>query len=530
VINPIKLGTTLSVPKQVNLDRRPPVQISLGCHVEGVARPHPDPLDPLTTQAGVRMRFARAPPSPNPRKMKRLAKFVRTWVKENLTPLAADTDLSIESWLESTSYPRKRKDELLEKMDKFTHLDDSDKKYKMCKSFMKDECYDEYKHARGINSRSDEFKCIVGPIFKKIEEEVYKHEAFIKHVPVAERPKYIMDMLYTDGAQYGVTDYTAFESLFTKQLMTICEFEMYNYMTMNLAENAWFMKICKEVLGGTNVCEFKTFVVKLLATRMSGEMCTSLGNGFSNLMFMLFLCEEIGSKNTKGVVEGDDGLFRTQGRFPTRDEFAELGLNIKIETKDSLAEASFCGILFDPDDQINITDVKKVVASFGWTTRQYANANKHTLKKLLRCKSLSFAYQYPGCPIISSLAQYGLRVTRSYDVSRFLDRMKTSSYYHMEILRLAVKDEKNIQVLQPPMKTRLLVERLYGISVEQQLSVEAYLDGLEDVTPLCPISIDSDWPAAWLHYWNTYSGKSKKPDDNDPGNLWTQFSSFRKEW
>lgn len=527
-INPIKRGTSISDSLAVDLTKRPPVLVSMGCHVEGVARPHADPEDPETTKAGVRMRAARAPPVPNRKLLRRLRRFVRKWIRKNFVPLEADIDLSVQAWLESTSYSRARKDELLKKWEEFTHIDDPVKRYKMCKSFMKDECYDDLKHARGINSRSDEFKCLVGPIFKKIEEKVFKHKSFIKHVPVADRPKYIMDLLYTNGSQYGATDFTAFESLFTAEIMESVEFELYDYLTMNMIDNNWFMKVCKDVLAGTNVCRFRSFVVKMLATRMSGEMCTSLGNGFSNLMFMLFLCKEIGSKHTVGVVEGDDGLFRTTGRFPTTEEFAELGLNIKIEIKNSISEASFCGILFDPEDLVNVCDVNKMMASFGWTTRQYGHAGSKTMKKLLRAKALSFAYQYPGCPIVTALSQYGLRVTRGTRLGSLLDRMKNSSYYHLEILRTAIKDEKNIRVVQPPMNTRLLVEKLYGISVEQQVNIEAYLDSLNDIRPLRLDTVV--WNPKWEQYFEKYSGYTLSSLERDPGDLWCTMAGHVKEW
>jgi hypothetical protein len=88
--------------------------------------------------------------------------------------------------------------------------------------FVKDEGYDSFKHARGINSRTDEFKVRVGPIFKLIEKEVFKLPCFIKKVPLDRRAEYILDMMGETGP-FLVSDYTAFESLFTRDIMSRVE-------------------------------------------------------------------------------------------------------------------------------------------------------------------------------------------------------------------------------------------------------------------------------------------------------------------
>jgi hypothetical protein len=486
--------------------KRIPVQVGLGCHVEGVALPQPCPNDPATMRAGVMKRFARAPPKPNPELMGRFNKFVRSWLSKNLAKLSPGSDTSIEKWLEGTSYPAWRKDELRKKMSEFTHLDDPSKKYKWCKSFMKDETYVSYKHARGINSRSDEFKCLVGPIFKLIESEVYECHHFIKHVPVADRPRVIAEALDKLGAKFMATDYTAFESLFTADLMEACEFELYDYMTSELPEHREFMRICHEILGGTNVCQYKSFVVQLLATRMSGEMCTSLGNGFTNLMVMLFLCEDAGCTEVDGYVEGDDGIFSMIGTPPSSARFAELGLIIKIELHDRLSTASFCGIIFDEFDRINVTDPREVLASIGWTSTRYARAKPSMLKTLLRCKGLSLAHQYPGCPVISSLSQYLLRVTRSHDVRRVLEKDRLLSMWDREQLAKALKDEKNIRKVDTPMATRLLIEDKFDLPVDVQLSIERYFDSLEELQPLNIPIFRSLCPKEWGHYYDSYTG------------------------
>jgi hypothetical protein len=518
----IKARTTISKPRPVDLGRRPPVQVPLGCQSYGFAMPHPDPVDPNTMVAGVRKRFAFSPPSPDPLLLTKLKAFCLRWCKRNLVPIAPDRDMSVEAWLESTRYPSSRKKELLDKWNRVGHITQDNHKFYKCKSFMKDETYVEYKHARGINSRSDEFKCFSGPYFKAIEEELYKHPAFIKHVPVADRPRYIKDMLESVGGVYLATDYTAFEALFTRELMLHCEFVMYEYMLKHQGPEV--METLTEALTGRNTCEFKNFTVQLDATRMSGEMCTSLGNGFSNLMFMLFMCEQLGS-SVKGCVEGDDGIFSVVGPVPTAADFARLGLVIKLDVHHVLSEASFCGIIYDDAACDTVCDPREVMASFGWTTNRYLHANSRTKLDLLRCKSLSYIHQYPACPIIAELARFGLRMTRGRDVSTFAAQRWQVNMWEREQL-LSVLDKPIFQK-EISDNTRLLVERKYGIPIELQLEWESMLRSMNSIQELDFELFDLTMPQAWLHYWDNYCLSTDNADDMP---LWPVISGFKVEW
>jgi len=533
----IKESAVISKPREVALGKRPVVQISLGPVVVGAVRPHPDPLDPDTTIAGVRHTFLKKPLPTEGVLITKFRRHVRRVCREELVPIPHDADVSVEQWLSHTDYPDWRRQELRVQWDGVASMWDPDKshRYFRCSSFMKDEDYPTYKHARAINSRSDVFKCAVGPIFKLIEEQVYRHKAFIKHVPVADRPDYIMSYLHREGGKYIATDYTAFESLFVRELMEACEFELYSYMTQHLPAGGEFMRLVTEVLGGFNLCVFKDFKVMVEATRMSGEMCTSLGNGFSNLMLMQFVCEEAGCREVLGVVEGDDGLFTMVGTPPTAADFARMGLVIKLEVHDTISTASFCGLVFDPTDRVNIADPRKVLTNFGWAQRKYARARQHKITLLLRCKALSLAFQYPGCPIIAELGWYGIRVTprtctRGGRLMRQLYSKGENSYTRNKLL--AAMQCGNIPHLEPPRNTRLLVERLYGISVEVQLSIESYLRSLTTVQPLDHWSFPLILPALWYDHAARYSFTSDRLDVDleVPAESYQPLAGLHREW
>jgi len=532
----IKESAVISKPREVALGKRPVVQISLGPVVVGAVRPHPDPLDPDTTIAGVRHRFLKKPLPCEGALLKKFRRHVRRECRKEFVPISADADVSVEQWLSHTDYPDWRRKELRVQWDGVASMWDPDKshRYFRCSSFMKDEDYPTYKHARAINSRSDVFKCAVGPIFKLIETEVYRHKAFIKHVPVSDRPDYIMNYLHREGAKYIATDYTAFESLFVRELMEACEFELYSYMTQYLPAGGEFMRLVNEVLGGLNLCVFKDFRVAVEATRMSGEMCTSLGNGFSNLMLMQFICSEVGCREVLGVVEGDDGLFTMVGTPPTAADFARLGLVIKLEVHDTISTASFCGLVFDPMDRVNIADPRKVLTNFGWAQRNYARARSSKLIVLLRCKALSTAYQYPGCPIIAELGWYGIRVTprtASNKLKRTISRKGQFDSYTREKI-LAAYICGNIPRKVPPRNTRLLVERLYGITIEVQLSIESYLCSLKMIQPLDHWSFRMILPPLWYEHAARYSFASDRLDVNleIPAESYHHLVCLYREW
>lgn len=500
---PIKKDAEFIMKRTVErwLTRRPPVMADVGCGVEGVTPCHPDPIHAPSMVLGSKKRYACAPPPADKKLLSELREFSRKWVRDNLSPIAPDADTSVAAWLEKTNYPEWRRAELRELLQRI-----EDPKllptttFARCKSFMKMETYPEYKHFRGINARVDEAKLLFGPITKLMEEVLYESPYFIKHIPVADRPAYITQRLLSPGARYIATDYTSFEALFTREFMEATEFELYEWLSSSLPEGQQFMRYVRGIIGGTNVCSFRDFNCRLKATRMSGDMCTSLGNGFANLIVMLFVLKKFcGLENPQGVVEGDDGLFTILGPSPPIEAFTRLGLRIKLEVHSELSEASFCGLVFDPVEQINVTDPRKVLATFGWIGSQYVKARSSKQQGLLRCKALSLAHQYPGCPIICALADYGLFVTRGLQIGWVLEKNRMLSQYDRERLLLAMSTP--VVRKEPGARTRALVEKMYGISSAEQLRVESYLRSL---TRLQPLSISLDFPRDWRDYNETY--------------------------
>lgn len=287
------------------------VETSLGPIVLGAANPHGDPNHVPNIVRSVYKRVGCVPPTPNRKMRREFAGFVREWLFENVVPLDPGYVFDVAEWIRCSPYSAARKKQLfdlhsiIQSVDlRYSHHDTA------VKCFVKDESYPGYKHVRGIYARVDEFKIRVGPFFSALERVVYECPQFVKHIPVSGRAKYVYDRLHRGGASYIATDYTAFESHFTRELFEECEFQLYRHFARDHSDARLVVEYFCAVVGGTNRCEFKHVRARIPACRMSGEMCTSVGNGFTNLMVFLFLKRKFGADDAECVVEGDDCLAR----------------------------------------------------------------------------------------------------------------------------------------------------------------------------------------------------------------------------
>lgn len=494
-----------------------PVSRSLGCHVVGAVPPIPG-RDDLSMVSGVQTRVGFKPGSMSRQTRRALVRYTRKWCAKHLVPLRPE-DVSFEGWVsylrENHTYPASRITELEklyhDRADWFhNNVPRPDIKRRLYKNkcFRKEEFYEQYKQFRGIMSRSDMFKCYAGPVFHQISQEVFhctpdgRPCPFIKHTPVHLRPKVMKDYLYTgSGDYYYETDFSSFESHFTKDNMEAVEFVLYDYMTQRLDPS--IMATIREALQGENFLEYRNFVATIGATRMSGEMNTSLGNGFFNFIMTSFIVHQKDPKAiVKGFFEGDDGLYQIVGSDIkiTSDDYTRYGLNIKINTYTNLADTSFCGNRFDPEDEnlTVVTDPLRVLAKTGWCASKHIRSKSRVRNSVLRNKGFSLIYQYKGCPILEEFGKYILRNTYEDEVmeerlidqagwwERFKNREMNRKYVPIEISQSA----------------RLLVEKRFGISVEMQLQTERYFQGLDKIQPLRLdwLSFPDDWKFHYQHY------------------------------
>jgi hypothetical protein len=397
------------------------------------------------------------------------AVFVKKFVVTNFHTIQP---MSFEEWLESTTYNDARKLELRTAFDSLRGSRPSKRQCSHVDSFVKGESYMQWKHARMINSRCDAFKVWSGPFFKALEEMVYQLPYFIKHTPVPDRPA-LISSLKQAGQRYFATDYTAFESHFTPDLLHSCECILYEYCFPGPDG-----LLLSKVISGDNHMRTRSGVhAKVTGRRMSGDMCTSLGNGFTNLMLALYIAHKKNG-NISGFVEGDDGIFACDFELNAQD-YLDCGFTIKIEEVNDPCEASFCGMVFTESGEI-IKDPRKFVQNFGWT-QSFLSAGPRIMDELLRAKALSSIYETPQCPVVGAIARYALKVTQGV-TPRFVD-----DGYHV----VPVTDPG---AYHPSIDTRVLFEKLYHVSIDSQLRIE-YLASIGDfdaISIIMPPIIISD--------------------------------------
>lgn len=436
-------------------------------HVPGLFPSCRDANDVGTQVDALSRRLCRSLPAINEEELRSFGQYVKNWCDEHLKPIPAGGLLTFDEWLESTNYPGTRKAELRGVWESTHGALPSRQKASKVAAFIKSESYpigDVIKPARWICSRKDVSKVILGPVFKTIERVVYEDHHFVKHVPVTERPR-LVSGLKAACQRYIVTDYTAFEASFAPALMRECEVRMYVHMLENYPELSKF--VADTICGCNDISTRQGVGVKLQGRRMSGDMCTSLGNGFTNLMLMGYFCEKMGT-TWEGFVEGDDGIFALQGAIPTPADFASLGFEIKLAEIRDPSLGGFCGVVSAGSDVIR--DPVRFLQTFGWTSTSIEGGNK-VMMGLLRAKALSALYEAPACPVVTAVSRRALELT-----SGFEPRWEWHGY-HVPPPKDFAPSEREITP-----ESRDLFSELYGISVESQLTAEAMCKNAIDLT------------------------------------------------
>lgn len=496
---------------------RKPLSTSLPFCLLGATPPRPEPCDAASYVGGALKRMGREPPPMTRRDKRDFKRFVGLWLKRNLIPITDDKVPTFEEWLSGTDYTKARKEELTRVWDKAGRVGRRSKLRKV-KSFIKDEAYPEPKYPRLINSRVDEAKCAFGPICKAASDVVFSLPMFIKNTPVADRPMVIRDTIFKDGGKYESTDYTSYEAHFTKERIDMTTGLLFRHLFKRCSnEIRRAVELMLKTLTGKNIIMSKLVSFIINATRCSGEMDTSLSNGFANAMTIEYLAWKVGGK-VEYAVEGDDGLMRWIGDAkPTPQDYLDLGLDIKIETSDEISHLSFCGMVYDVEELIVVTDIREVLCRLGWTNKQYVNASDQTKLQLLRAKGFSLAYQYNGCPVLSRLGRKIIALTSDIQIRESI--VSNWDTYHRRTLVTAMTSLPDERL--PGPRTRQLISDLYQISEREQLQLENWVDNLEIKHYQVPFQV----PEVWCTYFARYSSELH---DEDPVWLRKNRASYLK--
>lgn len=514
----VKAGVSLRVHRTRFTTRRSWLKRSLGVHYKTAALPFNDVRDQLSQVRGVCRRILIKTPEVDKTQIARFRSFVRMYLRtearrHGLLPLDETQMLDMESWLATTGYPEWRKKELREAQ-RQVHEGVSTDKLFLCKCFGKVEALEGAKENRIINARVDYAKVTFGPAIKSIEQRVYACiPEFVKHIPICEYPAHILEMCSpAPGERVIATDYTSFEGHFAPEMIRVCECALYRYMLGHRwSELSGQMT---EVLSGNNVCQSPLVSYSVRGCRMSGDMCTSLGNGFTNLMIIKFLAWEMKSK-VRGFVEGDDGIFAITGEVPSPQQYAELGFNIKIDVVDRPEVASFCGQVFSAETKEIVVDPLYVMLNVGWTSSDQRHGTEATMRRLLRAKAISLAYQCPRCPIINSLCRALLRLTRGV-APKFPTFGGLRDWWEMRKIGpvSVLSDEVGSRLaLGPDASLRGVVAEVYGWQPHEQIELEKFFDSWTKIEPWSHPTVDGKIPVDYSDYAREHTVEFSRGSD-----------------
>lgn len=465
-------------------------------------RPHADLNDTKNMVCSAMHRYGRAMPEGTRSTRRRFLNFSKHFIRRYFPVLPADTDVSMETWLKETSYTGAQKEKLRQCFKDDEVLREGDF---VADSFLKDEAYDTYKAPRTINAYPNRNKANSGPIQHALDKAIFKTKWSVKFMDMRQRAE---TMARTFGNRpVDTNDSSSMEAHHQRE-----------FAKLRVYWKAWVgqrLRGIKKFLEneivksqGVNVSKYRTLIAEIDEILMSGAMSTSSDNWVLNLCYTLFVLAE--SKwPTLGVAaqvalcydwpaffEGDDGVF---DHFDVRPGLLEeLGVLWKKVDARHFGEASFCSILVDPDELVSTTNPRKVLADFGIIARRYfACRDSHKLD-LLRAKAMSYAHAYTNCPIIHEFCHYVLRCTRGRDVRWARDRL---DMYRKSDLDRATASRVWMQTPNVAVATRIVVEKAYGITVEEQLRYEELFRCRDTLAPYPEMS---GTPGEWRDYAARY--------------------------
>lgn len=391
---------------------------------------------------------------------------------EPLPPIEISHEFLEDKWLHGSKYTLGEKNLFHKQLDIYLESRSVNPRIFSCNSFIKRELYDEVKYARIINSRSDMFKAVVAPYIKLIEDQVYD-EHFIKH----HLPQWTVDRMKQIHSEYGQiteTDYSSFEGSFTNKVLQRCEKMFFRWMLRNNPEIWQIVQAAYE--RPNHIIHSSGISLETKGTRMSGEMWTSLCNGFMNKMLMEYTMRVNGTTGDY-LVEGDDGFIATVVPMDWSC-VGRLGFKLKSEYVSSINDASFCGIAVNSEGKAT-GNVMKQLVRFGYTQDDYLvryhtnrpKKYKRRLQEMVRAKAMSANAMFHGAPILWKVCKVCLDSTPKITPSK-----KCFDWWEWDTFGPSMYTD---QIDEPTHADRMLFFEQTGISPAKQESIEREITRLD---------------------------------------------------
>lgn len=560
-----------------------PVACSLFCPILGAVPPMPDTKSASNAIAGAKKRFIRALPSVEPEVLESIGWFVDhhilPHINHEIIGVKEEFDSPI-SLLASSHYSDSRKAQLLrEFLESPSEIANEGGasvnvqwyKHLKNKSFIKTEHYtgdihsDEYKAARLINSRSDAFKVAFAPYFKHIENVLYHSKLgqrfcpFVKGVSREYVPEYIQSNLGGLPGRYVGSDHTAFEAHMIPEIMRVIELKVYKYILSSVPGGDIAFRVIEAALAGRNECNLKmgndTVTVRVDGVRMSGDLCTSVGNGITNYVIAKYVPWAVSGKMqdphqiVEGCVEGDDGIFRMMVEPPTVEQFIKCGFEVKLTEAQTVGRVGFLKMFWNEfqseGSYENIHQVEaihgfilnpaEVLSKIGWTSSNRRNTGHFSLVQLRLAKAMSLYLESVGCPIIHKFAIANLKYALSSHDDYLAQhprakcitdkhkcqfaQMLATQHIYPSIPQLLVKaaycevsdrlfrtDWRNVEEVEISIEDRNLMAEIFGVTVADQFKLETHFTTQWKGNVMSDLILNilcADYPL-WQRYFDAY--------------------------
>lgn len=451
-------------------------------------------------------RFARQMPTGDAPTVNHFKEFATRCIVKLFSPPQKDSLPTFEAWLARSSYSGGRKTYLARLHRELVIMD-----YELTKndSFLKAEVYQTTaKLPRGINSYSDASKTVLGGLFHCVDKATFVSRFFVKNSDPRTWPERCAQLF--GESRVISTDFTSFEAHHTGSFAWIVHY-WFSYMTSALPIPGNIRTLVKRLMLGRNIIKFGHVNVECDQRLMSGALWTSSANGVLNLLIHLYLASravfgvgdvdvmsEWATSSAQGLVEGDDGLFTDYGQ--SDDVALSLGCILKVERHERFEGAGFCGIVCDRDEMQIVKDPIKFLRNFFVLPARYRFSGATAHDQLLRAKAMSYYYMFRNCPIIGPVCKAIL------DRTSAVTARSTGGSWIENWLDAAVKDRVWNQQPEVGMASRQLVERTFGVSIEEQLAIErqAQLDPARIDLSQFTTDDDSDFVGRYImpeHVW-----------------------------
>ena len=380
-------------------------------------------------------------------------------------------------------------------------------------TFMKDEEADEFKHNRLIQSLSK--KAVLQDVFgifsrliKSVEIVAYDTPGNVKHTTLEER---LMRCRKLGLHNLMTSDYSSFEASHKSKIIEAVFRPFFNHVFQALPKREEYVDAIIHMLKADRIYEFgkKNDIDKFLAAfgivpiEQSGDPTTALCNLILNMIAYLDVYGSKGVPIEKAVelllLEGDDDVNDPLDLKFTKQDFAKRGLIAKNVPGLDLESAGLCQMFFHPEvDVVCPNPIKKMTSAFK-VPMQYVDASSKTHRSLLRMQAMSLLAMHARAPITHAMARAMMRITSGTNVRK--DHWKHAGYHVLVESAKAVK-WRELQDLEVDPRSRLMVERVFGVSVEMQF----YLEGLFDAWEGGPLTVPLElFPRAWRDYHDDYS-------------------------